>query len=63
MDLYDLESGDRVRLTDGSVVEVVSATEDGRAILVRYVESEDRSRLGTERLCSEDEVEKRVDIY
>jgi bifunctional DNA-binding transcriptional regulator/antitoxin component of YhaV-PrlF toxin-antitoxin module len=63
MDLYDLEPGDRVRLTDGSVAEVVSETEDGRAILVRYVESEERSRLGTERLCSEDEIEERVNIY
>jgi hypothetical protein len=63
MDLSDLEVGDRVRLTDGSVAEVISATEDGRAILVRYVESDDRSRLGTDRLCSEDEIEERVQIY
>lgn len=63
MDLYDLAIGDRVRLTDGSVAEVISATEDGRAVLVRYVESDDRSRLGTERLCSEDEIEERVGVY
>jgi hypothetical protein len=63
MDLYDLEPGDLVRLVDGSVAEVTSETTDGRAILVRYIESEDRSRLGTERLCSEDEVEERVDVY
>lgn len=63
MDLYDLEPGDRVQLTDGSVAEVVSESEDGRTILVRYIESEDRSLPGTERVCTEDEVEKRVDIY
>ncbi len=63
MDLYDLEPGDRVRLTDRSIAEVVSVTEDGREILVRYVESDDRARLGTERLCTEDEVEERVEIY
>ena len=63
MDLYDLEPGDRVRLTDGSIAEVISATEDGREILVRYVESADRHLLGSERLCTEDEVEERVEIF
>jgi hypothetical protein len=63
MDLYDLEPGDRVRLSDKSIAEVVAETVDGREILLRYVESEDAARLGTERLCTEDEVEERVEIY
>lgn len=62
MDLYDLEPGDLVRVGEGrAVAEVVQATEDGRWILVRYIESpEDRHLVGTERLCSEDEVIEKV---
>ncbi|MEX1253197.1 MAG: hypothetical protein WEE64_02535 [Dehalococcoidia bacterium] len=62
MDLYDLEPGDLVRVGEaGAVAEVVRATEDGRSILVRYVESpEDRHLVGTERLCAEDEVVEKV---
>ena len=62
MDLYDLEPGDLVRVGEGgAVAEVVRPTEDGRWILVRYVESpEERHLLGTERLCSEDEVVEKV---
>jgi hypothetical protein len=63
MDLYELEPGDRVQLADGSIAEVVAESEDGREILVRYVESKDHALLGTERLCTEDEVEERVEIY
>lgn len=38
MDLYDLEPGDRVRLTDGTIAEVIAQT-DGRTIQVRHIES------------------------
>ena len=63
MDLYDLEIGDRVRLADGTIAEVMSPTEDGRRIRVRHIESPNNpSRAGTEQVCSEDEIEERVDL-
>lgn len=64
MDLYDLEPGDLVRLSeDGAVAEVVRPTEDGRWILLRYIESpEDPHLVGTERLCSDDEVVEKVGL-
>ena len=64
MDLYDLQVGDRVRLADGTIAEVMSETEDGRSIRVRHIESPNNpSRAGSEELCSEDEIEARVDVY
>ena len=64
MDLYDLQIGDRVRLSDGTIAEVISETEDGRLIRVRHVESHHNpSHVGSEQLCSEDEIEERVDDY
>jgi hypothetical protein len=63
MDLYDLEVGDRVRLTDGTIAEVISETEDGRSIRVRHIESPNNpSRAGMEQLCSEDEIQERVEL-
>jgi len=64
LDLYDLQPGDRVRLADGTIAEVISETEDGRSIRVRHVESpHNPSRAGSEQLCTEDEIEARVDVY
>ena len=64
MDLYDLQLGDRVRLADGTIAEVISETEDGRSIRVRHIESPDNpSHAGKEQLCTEDEIEERVDVY
>jgi hypothetical protein len=64
MDLYDLHVGDRVRLADGTIAEVVSETEDGRSIRVRHIESHHNpSHAGTEQLYTEDEIEERVDDY
>jgi hypothetical protein len=64
MDLYDLQVGDRIRLTDGTIAEVISETEDGRSVRVRHIESPNNpSRAGSEELCSEDEIEERVDVY
>ena len=64
MDLYDLQLGDRVRLVDGTIAEVISLTEDGRSIRVRHIESSNNpSRAGSEQLCSEDEIGERVDVY
>ncbi len=57
MDLYELKVGDRVRTIDGSLAEIVADTQDGRWIKVRYLEgTEDTGLIGTEDLCSEDEL-------
>jgi multisubunit Na+/H+ antiporter MnhF subunit len=59
--LYDLRIGDHVRLAAGLVAEILSPTEDGKWIRVRYVESAaDPELVGTEDLCSEDEIEGRA---
>jgi hypothetical protein len=64
MDLYDLQLGDCIRLTNGTIAEVISPTEDGRSIRVRHIESPNNpSHEGSEQLCSEDEIEERVDVY
>ena len=64
MDLYDLQLGDRVRLVDGTIAEVISPTKDGRRIRVRHIESpRNPAHSGTEQLCSEDEIEERVDLF
>ncbi len=61
MNLYDLKPGDRVRTVDGNLAEVVVPTEDGRWIKVRYVEvPDDPDLVGTEDLCTEDEVAERL---
>ena len=57
MDLWQLKPGDRARTADGAVVEVVSETEDGRWILVRYLmDPENPSVIDTEDLCRDDEL-------
>jgi hypothetical protein len=59
MDLFDLEVGDRVRLT----AEVISQTENGRWIRVRHIESPNNpSQAGSEQDCSEDEIVERIDL-
>ena len=61
MNLHDLKPGERVRLAEGVIAEITHRTEDGRWIRVRYVESpKEPSLVGTEDLCSEDEIEERV---
>jgi hypothetical protein len=63
MDLFDLEVGDRVRLTDGTIAEVISQTENGRWIRVRHIESPNNpSQAGSEQDCSEDEIVERIDL-
>jgi len=57
MNIHDLKPGDKVRTVDGALVEVLKETEDGKWILVRYEEgTEDPAVVGTEDLCSEDEL-------
>lgn len=61
MNLDDLRTGDRVRVAGGAVAEVLQPTQDGRWVLVRHVESPgDPSLVGTEDLCSEEEIIERV---
>lgn len=63
MDLFDLKIGDRVRLIDGTIAEVISKTVEGRWINVRHIESPGNPSLaGSEQLCSEDQVEARVSL-
>lgn len=57
MDLTLLKPGDRIRTRDGATAEILKPTEDGKWILVRYIEaSEDPAIVGTEDLCAEAEV-------
>jgi len=45
------------------VAEVIAETVDGRGIRVRHIESPNNpTRAGREELCSEDEVEERMDL-
>jgi hypothetical protein len=61
MDLFDLEIGDRVRLTDGTLAEVLEKTVEGRWIRVRHIGTADNPSLAdSEKLYSEDQIEARV---
>jgi hypothetical protein len=61
VDLYALKPGDKVRTIDDNLAVVVSATEDGEWIKIRYLASEDNPKLiDTEDLCSEDELVESV---
>jgi hypothetical protein len=61
MDLWQLKPGDKVRTADGALVEVVTPTEDGRWILVRYLsDPENPSVVGTEDLCHDEELAEMV---
>ena len=63
MDLWALQPGDRVRTSDGAVVQVLNRTEDGRWVLVRYLEDpENPSAVGTEDLCHEEELSEVIEI-
>jgi len=58
MDLWLLKPGHKIKTRDGAEAEVLSETEDGEWIRVRYPESGDDPLFsGTEDLVSEDEVE------
>ena len=61
MDLWPLRPGDTIRTTDGALVEIVTKTEDGRWVLVRYLaDPENPSVVGTEDLCHQDELAELV---
>ncbi len=57
MDLWELAIGTRVRLERDAIAEIVSPTEDGAWIKVRYVEAPGTYGLvGIEGLCGADEI-------
>ncbi len=58
MDLWYLKPGHKIRTRDGAVAEVLSETEDGEWIRVRYLDgADDPLFAGTEDLAHKDEVE------
>ncbi len=57
MDLWELAVGNRVRLERDVIAEIVSPTEDGDWIRVRYVEAPGTFGLaGIEDICRADEI-------
>lgn len=61
MDLYGLKPGDKVKTVDAAVAEVVKATQDGKWILVRYIEgTRDRNLIGTDDLCGAGELSEHL---
>lgn len=62
MDLWELQPGDKIRTSDGALVEVVTKTEDGRWIRVRYLaDPENPNVVGTEDLCHDEELAEVVE--
>ena len=58
LELLALKAGDTVRTLDGNLAVVVQPSEDGEWVLVKYVDCPATpSLVGTEDLCSEDELE------
>jgi hypothetical protein len=54
MQIRELTAGARVLLEDGSIVEVVAPSQDGRIVQVRYLEAPfDAAMVGTEAECSD----------
>lgn len=61
MDLWNLKPGDRVHTVEGMVAEILSGTEDGKWIRVRYLESQVNPLIaGTEDLCHVDELRAKI---
>jgi len=59
VDIHLLKPGDKARTADGALVEILKETEDGRWILVRYLEDpENPSVVGAEDLCHADELKE-----
>jgi len=58
MELWYLKPGHKIRTRDGAEAEVLSETEDGEWIKVRYLDGEDDPLFaGTEDLANRDEIE------
>ena len=57
MDLWKLNTGVEVQLAGHCLAEVVSPTQDGEWVKVRYLKVPNNPSLeGTEDICSEDEI-------
>lgn len=57
MDIKSLKAGASLWLEDGSVVEVVEPSADGKSVRVRYVEAPfDEALTGTETTCTDYEI-------
>ncbi len=58
VDLWQLKPGHKIRTRNGAEAEVLSETEDGERIKVRYLEDKDEpSAVGTEDLVNEGDIE------
>ena len=58
VDLWQLKPGDKILTRNGNQAEVLSETEDGERLKVRYLEVKDHASLvGTEDLVKEGDVE------
>ena len=63
IDLWYLKPGHKIRTRDGTEAEVLSETEDGEWIWVRYLDGEnDPLFAGTEDLAHRDEIEALLGI-
>lgn len=59
VDLWTLKPGDKIKIYGGAEAEVLSETEDGERIKVRYLEAKDEPSLeGREDLINEDDIEE-----
>lgn len=59
VDLWTLKPGDKIKIYGGAEAEVLSETEDGERIKVRYLEAKDEPSLeGTEDLVNQDAIEE-----
>jgi hypothetical protein len=57
MEIGELKAGATLWLEDGSMVEVLEPSHDGKAVSVRYIESPfDSSLVGTEAECTDYEI-------
>jgi len=58
VDLWQLQPGHKIRTRNGAEAEVLSETEDGERIKVRYLEAKDEpSLVGTEDHVNEGDIE------
>ena len=57
MNLWLLKPGHKIRTRDGAEAEILSETEDGQWIKIRYLDGDASSSGGTEDLVNENEVE------
>jgi preprotein translocase subunit YajC len=56
MNLEELVPGDQVRTISGAIAEVVRVPHGGEWIVVRYIEADDPTLIGTEALCHKHQI-------